>query len=108
MILGGHTQPILPLLLKLNPALVIADPPNDPAVFLAQCRSAGVDLRINLEPRLRLPEHRIEAHHRLEALARMARGDAPLYVATGVVPLDADPQSVLDFSELVEQVNQAV
>lgn len=108
LILGGPTAPILPLLLKLNPALVLCDPPNDPAIYLARCREAGVALRVNIEPRLRLPEHRIEAHQRLEALARIARGDEPLYVATGVIPFDADPQTVLDFTDLVEQVNQAV
>lgn len=108
LILGGATGPILPLLLKLNPALVVCDPANDAADFLARCRQAGVDLRVNLESRLRLAEFRVEAHHRLESLARLARGQSPLYVATGVVPFDADPQSVVEFGQLVEQVNEAV
>jgi uroporphyrinogen decarboxylase len=108
LILGGATAPILPLLLKLNPALVVCDPASDAADFLARCREAGVELRVNLEPRLRLPEFRVEAHHRLEGLARLARGQSPLYVATSVVPFDANPQSVLDFGELVKQVNEAV
>ncbi|MDD4889248.1 MAG: uroporphyrinogen decarboxylase family protein [Phycisphaerae bacterium] len=107
LIMGGATAPILPLLLKLNPALVVCDPANDPADFLAKCRAASVAMRVNLEPRLRLPEHRIEAHHKLETLARLARGDEPLFVATSITPFDADPQTVLDFTELVEQVNAA-
>lgn len=107
IVMGGATRPILPMLLTLNPALVVCDPANDPAEFLAACRAAGVALRVNIEPRFRLPEHRIEAHQRLENLARLARGREPLFVATSIIPVDADSQTVLGFTDLVEQVNEA-
>lgn len=105
LILGGATAPILPLLLELSPALLICDPGNNVSDFLLRCREADVDLRANLEPNLCLRQHRVEAHRRLENLARLAPGDQPLYVATGVTPYDADPEDISSFAELVRQLN---
>ncbi|MCG3177872.1 MAG: hypothetical protein BIFFINMI_00194 [Phycisphaerae bacterium] len=108
LIMGGHTEKILPHLLALSPALLICDPVNDARRFLADCRAAGADLRVNLPANYLLPDHRIEAHQALENLARLARGEAALYVATGVVPFDARTDDVNAFSDLVAQVNEAV
>lgn len=111
LIMGGATAPVIGDLLALSPSLVLCDELDKAGEFLAAARAVGVDLRVNLPANHLLPDHRVTAHHELEQLGRLTRGgpDAPpLYVATGVIPFDADPGHVAAFSEIVEQINQAV
>lgn len=102
MIIGGDTIRILDAILSLSPSYIICPVETDQEKFMTRIPNRQpVDIRINMNPAVFLPDRREAAMVEARRACAIAKRHPRTSVGT-IVPFDADPAIVREVARFIE------